>query len=252
MITLPPSERDLNAYVDGQLNDADRSTLETYLAAHPELSRQVQAWQRDAQSLRAALSGELHRAPNPELDPAFIRKRMRRNRTRHFATAAVLLIAVSVGGLSGWHAREITFASANPPMADAVQAYRMFAVNANMASDWSSDKANNVQVWLDKNFAQANRLPDLESAGFKPVSGRLTTTEQGAAAMVVYKDSEGRTLSFFIRPPGEANHLLPRGSRRDGELQADYWSGSGYNYAVVGPADDPAAQAARLALKQPI
>ncbi|RJX78895.1 anti-sigma factor [Pseudomonas sp. LS-2] len=252
MITLPPSERDLHAYVDGQLNDADQQTLETYLAANPEMAKQLQAWQRDVQNLRAGLSGELHRPMNPELDPAYIRQRLRRNRTRHFATAAVLLIAVGIGGLSGWQAREMTLASAVLPMADAVQAYRMFAVNDSMASDWNAGKPNNVQVWLDKNFAQANRLPDLESAGFKPVSGRLTSTEQGAAAMVVYKDADGRTLSFYIRPPGVQNHLLPRGTRRDGELQADYWSSGRYNYAVVGPADDPAAQAARQAIKQPI
>jgi anti-sigma factor RsiW len=252
MITLPPSERDLHAYVDGQLNDADQQTMETYLAANPDLAKQVLAWQLDVQNLRAGLSGDLHRPLNPELDPAFIRQRLRRSRSRQFATAAVLLIAVGVGGLSGWQAREMTLVSGVPAMADAVQAYRMFAVNDNMASDWNTGKPNNAQVWLDKNFAQANRLPDLESAGFKPVSGRLTSTEQGAAAMVVYKDAQGRILSFYIRPPGDRNHLLPRGTRRDGELQADYWSGAGYNYAVVGPADDPAAQAARQALKQPI
>ncbi|MFK3798887.1 anti-sigma factor family protein [Pseudomonas sp. NPDC088444] len=252
MITLPPSERDLHAYVDGLLTEADQQTLETYLAAHPELARQVQAWQLDAQNLRAALSGELHRPLNPDLDPAFIRQRMRRNRTRHFATAAVLLIAVSVGGISGWQAREMTLTSGVLPMADAVQAYRMFALNDTMANDWNPAKPNNVQVWLDKNFAQANRLPDLESAGFKPVSGRLTSTEQGAAAMVVYKDAQGRTLSFYIRPPAERNRLLSPGTRRDGELQADYWSGPGYNYAMVSPADDPAAQAARQTLKHAI
>jgi anti-sigma factor RsiW len=252
MITLPPSERDLHAYVDGQLNEADRLTMDTYLAAHPEVAQQVKAWQQDAQTLRAALSGELHRAPNPELDPAFIRQRLQRNRTRHFAAAAVLLIAVSVGGLSGWQAREMTLAGNVAPMADAVQAYRMFAVKAGMASDWNPTEAGDVQGWLDTNFAQANRLPDLAAAGFKPVSGRLTPTEQGAAAMVVYKDTDGRTLSFYIRPPAQRDHLLPRGSRRDGELQADYWSGSGYNYAMVGPADDPAAQAARQALSHPI
>ncbi len=252
MITLPPSERDLHAYVDGQLNDADQQAMETYLAAHPERAKQVLAWQLDAQNLRAGLSGELHRPTNPELDPAFIRQRLRRNRTRHFATAAVLLIAVGIGGLSGWQAREMTMFSGVLPMADAVQAYRMFAVNDNMVSDWDTGKPNDVQVWLDKNFAQANRAPDLEAAGFKPVSGRLTSTEQGAAAMVVYKDAQGRTLSFYIRPPGANNHLLASGTRRDGELQANYWSGGGYNYAVVGPADDPAAQAARQALKQPI
>ena len=252
MITLPPSERDVHAYVDGQLNDADQQTMETYLATNPELAKQVLAWQLDVQNLRAGLSGDLHRPMNPELDPAYVRQRLRRNRTRHFATAAVLLIAVSIGGLSGWQAREMTLASGTLPMADAVQAYRMFAVNDNMASDWNTDKPNNAQGWLDAHFAQANRLPDLAAAGFQPVSGRLTSTEQGAAAMVVYKDAQGRTLSFYIRPPGPNNHLLTPGTRRDGELEADYWSGGGYNYAVVSPANDPAAQAARQALRQPI
>jgi anti-sigma factor RsiW len=252
MITLPPSERDLHAYVDGKLDDADRQTMDTWLAANPELAKQVLAWQLDAQNLRAGLSGDLHRPMNPDLDPAAIRQRLRRNRSRHLASAAMLLLAVCVGGLTGWQARELTLASGVLPMADAVQAYRMFALNDNAASDWNTAKPNNVQVWLDKNFAQANRLPDLESAGFKPVSGRLSSTEQGAAAMVVYKDAQGRTLSFYIRPPVENHRMLPRGTRRDGELQADYWSGGGYNYAMVSPADDPAAQAARLALKRPI
>lgn len=248
MITLPPSEHDLHAYVDGQLDEADQATMETFLATNPALMRQVRQWQQDAKLLRAGLSGDLQRAPNPQLDPAAVRRGIARQRARHFATAAVLLIAVSMGGVSGWQARNMTLSRANPPMADAVQAYRLFAGNAEMVSDWNATKTTDVQGWLDTHFARANRLPDLESAGFQPVSGRLTTTEQGPAAMVVYKDGQGRTLSFYIRPPGELNNLLPRGTRRDGNLQADYWSGSGYNYAVVGPADDPAAQAARRAL----
>jgi len=252
MITLPPSERDLHAYVDHQLSDADRLTLETWLAAHPETAEQVQAWQLDAQSLRAALSGGLHRVPNPELDPTYIRQRMRRNTYRHYATAAVLLVAVSIGGLSGWQAREMTLASNVLPMADAVQAYRMFAVKDDMANDWNPGKTSDAQGWLDKNFAQADRLPNLEAAGFKPVSGRLSSTEQGAAAILVYQDNDGRKLTFYIRPPGPLNRPLPAGSRRDGELQADYWSGAGYNYAVVSRADDPASQIARQALRQPI
>jgi len=252
MITLPPSEHVLNAYVDYQLSDADRATLETWLAAHPDVALQVKQWQEDAQQLRAALSGQLQREANSELDPTFIRQRMRRNRYRHYATAAVLLVAVSVGGLSGWHAREITLSNATLPMADAVQAYRMFAVNDDMASDWSAEKPNDAQGWLDRHFARAERLPNMEAAGFRPVSGRMTSTEQGAAAMVVYKDREGRTLSFYIRPPGAQNHLLPRGSRLDGELQADYWSSGSYNYAVVGAAKDEATQRARKALPETI
>ncbi|MFK3797163.1 anti-sigma factor family protein [Pseudomonas sp. NPDC088444] len=248
MITMPPSERDMHAYVDGQLSPIDRQTMEIYLASNPDLAREISDWQLDAQNLRAGVSGALRLPMNPELDPSVIRQRLRGRRHRHLATAAGLVIAIGVGGLGGWQARDVSLASRTLPMADAVQAYRMFATNDTMASDWNTAKPTNVQGWLDKNIAQASRLPNLESVGFKPVSGRLSTTEQGAAAMVVYKDTEGRVLSFYIRPQIDGNRVLQRGSRRDGELQADYWSEGGYNYAMIGPADDPAAKAARLTL----
>ena len=43
MISLPPSEHDLHAYVDHQLPESDRRVLETWLAAHPERAAQVHA-----------------------------------------------------------------------------------------------------------------------------------------------------------------------------------------------------------------
>ncbi|KAA0943789.1 MULTISPECIES: anti-sigma factor [unclassified Pseudomonas] len=243
MISLPPSERDLHAYVDHQLLEADRRLLDIWLAAHPEVAAQVHAWQQDAQHLRAALSGALQQQPaNPDLDPAMIRQRIKRQSRRHLATAAVLLIAVSVGGLGGWQARQATMTSAVPPMTDAMQAYRLFAQNQIMPADYKVQDNGDIQTWLDRYFTQAHRLPDLTQAGFKAVSGRLLTTEQGAAAMVLYEDPKGRRISFYIRPPGPGNNLLPRGSRSADGLQAEYWSGAGYNYAMVSPTDEPTTQ----------
>jgi anti-sigma factor RsiW len=249
MITLPPSDQDLHAYVDGRLSDADRQHVAHYLAAHPEAAEQVRHWQHDAQQLRAALSGALHLAPNPQLDPAAIRQGVRRQRSRHFATAAVLLIAVSVGGLGGWQARTYSLVRPMEPMADAVQAYRMFAVKDGMATDWTAGASADAQGWLDQHFARADRIPDLASAGFKPVGGRMISTEQGPAAMLVYEGQNGRRVSFYIRPPGPQHYLLDRGARRDGELQADYWSSADYNYALVTPVDDAAIAAVREALQ---
>jgi anti-sigma factor RsiW len=238
MISLPPSERDLHAYVDHQLLDSDRRVLETYLAAHPEVAAQVHAWQQDAQALRASLSGALQQPANPELDPALIRQRIKHQSRRHFASAAVLLIAISLGGIGGWHAREVT-QPAMLPMADAMQAFRLFAQDGIMPADYNAEDSGSMQAWLDRYFNQAHRLPDLSQSGFKPVSGRLLTTEQGAAAMVLYEDGQGRRISFYIRPPGPENGFLPRGSRSADGLQAEYWSGSGYNYAVVSPVGQP-------------
>ncbi len=235
MISLPPSEHDLHAYVDHQLLESDRRLLETWLAAHPDVAAQVHAWQQDAQRLRASLSGALQQPANPALDPALIRQRVRYQSRRHFATAAVLLVAVSLGGVGGWHAREAT-QPALLPMADAMQAFRLFAQDGIMPADYSAQDSGTMQAWLDRYFNHAHRLPDLSQSGFTPVSGRLLTTEQGAAAMVLYEDPQGRRISFYIRPPGPNNGFLPPGNRTADGLQAQYWSGAGYNYAMVSPA----------------
>ncbi|MDR9751320.1 anti-sigma factor [Pseudomonas sp. SZMC_28357] len=242
MISLPPSERDLHAYVDHQLSDADRRLVETWLATQPTVAAQVRGWQQDAQHLRAALGGTLQQPANPYLDPALIRQRLKRQSRRHLATAAALVLAVSVGGLSGWQARDMTMASAQLPMTDAMQAYRLFAQQGVLPADYKVNADGDMQHWLDRYFTQAHRLPNLSAVGFNPVSGRLLSTEQGPAAMVVYENQTGQKISFYVRPPGPENNLLPRGSRSDGELQAEYWSGGGYNYAMVSPTTDPAAQ----------
>jgi len=249
MISLPPSERDLHAYVDHQLSESDRRVVDTWLANHPETAAQVRAWQQDAQKLRAALSGVLQQPANPDLDPALIRQRLKRQSRRHLATAAALVLAVSVGGLSGWQAREITLVRTEQPMNDAMQAYRLFAQREIMPADYKVSADGDMQGWLDRYFTQAHRLPNLSAAGFQPVSGRLLSTEQGPAAMVVYQDGSGHKISFYVRPPGPENGFLPRGSRSDGELQAEYWSGGGYNYAMVSPVTDPAARMLKQTLK---
>ena len=126
-------------------------------------------------------------------------------------------------------------------MADAMQAFRLFAQDGILPADYRAQDSGTMQAWLDRYFQQAQRLPDLSQSGFTPVSGRLLTTDQGAAAMVLYQDAQGRRISFYIRPPGPDNGFLPRGSRTADGLQAQYWSGGGYNYAVVSPVDHPVA-----------
>ncbi|WP_339528407.1 anti-sigma factor [Pseudomonas mucidolens] len=242
MISLPPSERDLHAYVDHQLPASDRRQLDLWLATHPEVAAQVHAWQKDAQQLRAALGDGLQQPANPGLDPALLRQRLKHQSRRHLATAAVLLLAVSIGGFGGWQARQATMASTQLPMADALQAYRLFAQNQFMPADYHVQDSGDMQTWLDRYFTRAHRLPDLSPAGFNPVSARLLSTDQGAAAMVLYENQQGRRISFYIRPPGPRNYLLPHGSRSADGLRAEYWSSPGYNYAMVSPVDASTTQ----------
>lgn len=240
MINLPPSENDLHAYVDHQLDDADRQRVHHWLSHHPEAAATVNAWQQQAQQLRAALGNGVLPPPGPALAPQAIRHALRHRRRRLLARAAVLLLAVGVGGLSGWRVREMTLDGHSLPMTDALQAYRLFAEQGMLPADLKVRDSAELQPWLDRYFSRARRLPDLSSAGLQAVSARLLSTEQGPAAMVLYEDQEGRRVTFYIRPPGANHSLLPRGSRRDGELQTEYWSSHDYNYAMVSTADDPA------------
>lgn len=234
-MTLPPDEQDLHAYVDERLPQEQRQRLEAWLMNHPETAAQVRAWQREAQHLRAAWSGALQLDENPRLEPRVVRRALRARRAKVLAQAAALVLAIGVGAVGGWQARgpEQLVLTASAPMTDALAAYRMFAVQGMLPADYSAGSADELQAWLDRYFSSAQRLPDLTAAGLRPRGARLLTTEQGPAAMVIYEGANGQRASFYVRPPGPGYRLLPRGSRRDGELQADYWSDPSYNYAMV-------------------
>lgn len=239
MNAMTPNDSDLHAYVDDQLDPERRAWVEAWLASHPHEARRVDAWKQDAQRLRAALAAPALPAA-PQLDPARLRARLRRRRQSRLATAAALLVALGLGSLGGWQAHDMTLAKSEKPMQDALQAYRLFAENGSAAP--LDTAGENVRAWLGRYLHNASLPSDLDRLGLRTVGARLLSTEQGAAALVVYEDSLGHRLSFFIRPPGPANRLLPRGQRQDGELLARYWSQGNYNYAVVSRSDDPTVE----------
>ena len=242
-----PSEYEIHAYVDGRLDESRREAVEFYLARHPERAEQVRAWQRDAQQLRAQLSG-LDLPDNPALDPGYIRARRHGQVRVRWAAAAVVLLSLSIGGVGGWEARGWGQSAIEPPMADALQAHRMFAPDKGSRLDVVYRRNSDMQAWLDSHFERAPRLPALDAAGFLPVGARLLATAAGPAAMVFYEDRQGDTISFYVRPPPAAG-LLHRGHRQEGNLVAEYGSENGYSYAVVSHADTRDQEIVRNALQ---
>ncbi|WP_206860546.1 anti-sigma factor family protein [Lysobacter changpingensis] len=251
-MTMIPSEQDIHAYVDGRLDGERRAAVERYLAQNPDRAAEVQAWQRDAQRLRAVFGGTQAWADNPALHPSAIRQRQRQRQMQWRSLAAAMVLCLGVGGLGGWQARGMRMESAAAPMADAMAAYRLVATDATARPDVVPRNDDEMQAWLDERFQRATRLPDLSSAGFRAVGGRLFATDQGPAAMVLYRDAAGHAISFYVRPPGPRNRLLPAGQRMENGLMAQYWSGPGYNYAMVSRADGPARQVVARALRQAI
>ncbi len=208
MISMPPSDSDLHAYVDRQLSEADQRLVQAYLANQPEVAARVRAWQQDAQHLRTALSGALQQPPNPDLDPAMIRQHLKHRSRRHLASAAVLLLAVSVGGVSGWQARQMTLLSAAALMADALQAYRLIAQQGILPADYQTSDELSMQGWLDRYFTQA----DLAA---RPVGRRLQAGQRALAQHRTRRGGNGglsgpeRSENQLLRAPTRPEKLPP-------------------------------------------
>lgn len=246
-----PSESDIHAYVDGQLDAKDCERMEAWLARNPSRAEEIRGWQYDAQQLRTAFGGLPPAAGPQTLDPATIRARRRHRIRARIAMAAALVLTLGVGMVGGWQARRMAAPAASAPMADALQAYRMFASNRHVNLDMTQHEPGQLQTWLQQHFRNAPRLPDLDGAGFHPVGARLLATDSGPAAMVLYQNAQGGAISFYLRPPSPSHGALPRGQRRDGQLVATYWSGNGYNYALVSPANATDVRAIHAAAFSP-
>lgn len=234
----PPDDSELHAYVDGRLDPVRRIDVETWLVAHPERAVQVEGWKRDAERLRALHAHPEHWASNAALEPAQLRSRLRSRRRTRFGTAASLLLAFGMGGGMGWQAQELRSVQAPLPMADAVAAYRQFVDADAPPMEFDASRTDDLQRWLQRHFGEAGRMPDLSAAGYRLMGGRLLSTEQGAAAMLVYQDGSGARVGFYLRPRGQ---LRSNGQRRDGDLLARYWSSRDTSFALVSDVADAAA-----------
>lgn len=229
----------LHAYVDGQLPEAERATMEAWLAAHPDEAAKVRAWKRDAEQLRSAWGHAAALPDEPRLDPARIRQRLRAQRRARLAQAAVLVLALGMGGLGGWQLRGTqATAGDNLPMADAVTAYRMFASQP-MPMDFEGDRLGGLQDWLSRHFDEAGRIPDLGAQGYALRGARVLSTPEGAAAMLVYGDGQGGSLGVYLRP---RTQRMREGARNEGGLMAQYWAQGDTAIAVVGSRFDPRAR----------
>ncbi len=239
-MSTPIQDDDLHGYVDGRLEGEKRKDFERRLAQDPGQAARARQWRDDMESLRYALADIPLPAASLALDPAAIRAARAGRARRRLALAASLVLCVGLGMAGGWQARGWQTrggdASERPaPMSDALTAYKLMVVDGGARLDVTATDMAQLQAWLGRSVGPGARLPDLESAGFRPVGGRLFATEGGVAAMVLYANAEGRTLSYYVRPPESPRRLLPAGQRAEGGLLARYGSLHGLLYAVVGP-----------------
>lgn len=231
---MTPTEQQLHAYLDNELSADERALVKAYLRDHPEEAERLNQYALDADHLKRALLKQDTRHSNLLINVEKIQHKHRARTQRHVALAASVIFALGISWWGGWQWRDQHTAHSELPMSDALEAYRLFeSAPAQRVSD------TQLQQWFTSYFTGAALPPSLEKQGLTRVKSELMATSQGPAAFVMYRDQDGNTLMYFIRPPGTMRYLLPDGERHDGKLLARYWSDNNFNYALVSQKNMP-------------
>jgi len=244
MSKLPITEAELQAYVDTALTEARCAEVEEYLAAHPEESERVRAYQTQKQALKALFKPVLDE-PLPERlqtlsspPPAAVdtQKRPFLARWSLQRIAAGLLVAL-VGGVAGWlgHAqyqaadRQVQLV---PLPRQAAVAHVVFSPDVRRPVEVSADQEDQLVAWLSKRLGTPVRPPKLAAIGYELIGGRLLPGNSGPVAQFMYHDASGQRLTLYVTTENAANRDTGFRFAKEGPVNVFYWIDGKFGYAL--------------------
>lgn len=234
-MAAPPSDQEIEAYVDGQLDTEGRFAVEDYLRQDPDLAARVMGdlGKRSALKLLAGesepLSPLLREAMQSEAAPAGSRWRRWASASGLAATGIAAALLVIFQGPPGY-------------VDDALTSHMVAGMRADMASQLEAPKFDAGEI------RRATRIsvPQVP-ADWKITDVQLFPTERGPALVMALKTQEGDHLSLFAKHGREGAPEQPD-AVREGEHSVAYWRRGDMSYALVGDSSTAAIDARAEAL----
>ncbi len=237
---VPPD--DLHALADGRLDSARAAEVQAALAGRPEVEC-VAAYQRINTGLHALFDPVLSE-PVPERLSRRARGGVRGTPWHRAAMQAAAALALLLAGAAGgWYARDAMQASRQEQTAmvrPAARAHRIYVAEVRHPVEVRADEEHLVR-WLSNRLRMPLKTPDLQSAGFKLMGGRLLPTDRGVACQFMYEDAQGRRLTLYIRNDLTGNRETAfQFGQDDGGVGVFYWIDGSRGYAISSqmPRDD--------------
>lgn len=234
--------RELNAFVDGELELNRQLEFEARLASDPGLRVQVQALRELRQSV--ACHADYHVAP------AELRARLqsmgkqpagaaapRRGRgaawpavQRWLAWRPLLVSFAALGLLAAAGNFALLQSGRDERLADEVIASQVRASLAQQLVDVASSDHHTVKPWLSARLDFSPPVPDLNSAGSVFLGARIDYLDGRPVAALVYR--QGRHIvNSFVWPTGAADSRIEFSAERGFHLA--HWSRAGMAHWVV-------------------
>jgi anti-sigma factor RsiW len=239
---LQVGEQELNAFVDGVLDDDRRVDLYAHLASHPADAERVNAYFRQKvalEELRDVLAEDDDDEFLPELqrriDSAVTRQRLFVIGRGLAAGLAMLAPLAAIGWWTLSRPSEPVVATVSEPLpADVGPAFPFggtFAPIGARAIDEGAASLGRLARYLD---SRSLSVPDLGTLGLRLVGGEAIPGVELPAARLIYVDERGNRLLVYVAVvEGEGQQAIT--VVPEGHLSL-HWRNGPLVFAVVGPA----------------
>ncbi len=253
MTETTPREEQLQAFVDGRLDERSHAAVLAWLGQRPEELARLAEYAGLQQELRR----RVHDVPLPADDPKTLRlqqdlaRRLERPDRRIWlrrAAAVVLLLG------TGWWSNTLYqhYVRLPPIVVGAAQAHHVFGGETERPVELYASAYKEMAAWFSSQLGEPVQIPSLRSVGLRLVGGRLLPGEQGPIAQLLYEDGSGRRLTLALS--SDPAELGPEFQLVELEgLTAGYWQDGEITYVVVAETSEQqlTAIASELGAQQP-
>ena len=225
------TEAELQAYVDGRLPERRRLELEAYLAAHPDEAARLAAYRTQAGRLREVFAPVLDEPVPQRLALTFV------PRSSRMARVAMAFGWIAVGVAVGWPVHTFiasrTAQVAETPIARrAAIAHVTYSPEVRHPVEVGADQESHLVAWLSKRLGARVRAPNLETAGYSLVGGRLLPGETGPVAQFMYQCKQGTRVTLYMRTEQPEHEEKAFRYSDQGKVRVFYWMDRTFGYAV--------------------
>ena len=229
------SDIELNAYIDNELDSIRHAEIEEIINNNPELQSKVDEFRKINSGLGMLFQPHLE-SKVPKNITQTVKPVVRSNR---LAQAASILLAVTIGLVSGWYGNSrfqqpvTSSPTAETLVKDAFAFHAIYTPEQKHPVEVKASQYTHLVNWLSKRLETQVRIPDLSRSGFELLGGRLLSSEERPAAQFMYENDNGQRVTILARNCGTDDVQTAFNYASKNNINGFYWTDENLSFVIL-------------------